>query len=108
MSGLPEFIVVLVTAKDEAEAALILRSLVEKKLAACGNIIRGARSIYRWEGVVHDAVEALVIIKARRDAFAALEAEVGCLHSYSTPEIIALPVVAGSRAYLQWAAEAAI
>ncbi len=94
---------VLVTAKDEAEAARILRSLVEKKLAACGNIIRGSRSIYRWEGVVHDEAEALMIIKARRGAFSALEEEVRRLHSYSTPEILALPVVAGSEAYLKWA-----
>ncbi len=93
---------VFVTAKDEEEAVRLLRALVEKKLAACGNIIRGARSIYRWEGAVHDETEALMIIKTRRGLFSALEEEVRRLHSYSTPEILALPVVAGSEAYLKW------
>ena len=106
MSGAAEFVVVFVTAKDEAEAARILRSLIEKKLAACGNIVRGVRSIYRWEGVVHDEAEALMIIKARRSAFPLLEAEIRRQHSYTTPEILALPVVAGSEAYLKWAGEA--
>jgi len=97
-----ECIVVLVTAKDENEAACIATALVEKKLAACCNIIKGARSIYRWEGAVHDAHETLMIIKTSRELFSPLEAEVKRLHSYSTPEIIALPVVAGSDAYLSW------
>lgn len=97
-----ECIVVLVAAKDEDEAARIAAALVEKRLAACCNIIKGARSIYRWEGAVHDEHEALMFIKTRRELFAALETEVKCLHSYKTPEIIALPVVAGSDAYLSW------
>jgi periplasmic divalent cation tolerance protein len=97
-----EFIVVLVTAKDENEAARIATALVEKKLAACCNITKDARSIYCWEGKLQDEHEALMIIKTRRELFSALEAEVKRLHSYSTPEIIALPVVAGSDAYLNW------
>ena len=95
-------IVVLVTVPGEDEAGRIAAALVGKKLAACCNIIRGARSVYRWEGAVHDEQEALMIIKTRRDLFAALEAEVKSLHTYTTPEIIALPVVAGSDAYLDW------
>lgn len=95
-------IVVLVTVPGEDEAGRIAAALVGKKLAACCNIINAARSIYRWEGAVHDAREALVIIKTRRELFAALEAEIKRLHSYATPEIIALPVVAGSDAYLDW------
>ena len=97
-----ECIVVLVAAKDEDEAARIAAALVEKKLAACCNIIKGARSIYRWEGAVHDEHEALMFIKTRRELFSALEVEVKRLHSYKTPEIIALPIVAGSDAYLSW------
>lgn len=97
-----EYIVVFVTAKDEDEAARIGSVLVDKELAACCNIIKGARSIYRWEGAVHDEHEALMIIKTRRELFSALEAEVKRLHSYNTPEIIALPVTAGSDAYLNW------
>jgi periplasmic divalent cation tolerance protein len=103
-----ECIVVLVAAKDEDEAARIAAALVEKKLAACCNIIKGARSIYRWEGAVHDEHEALLFIKTRRELFASLEAEVKLLHSYSTPEIIALPVVAGSDAYLSWVEKSTI
>ena len=102
MSVVPEYVMVFVTAKDEEEAARLLRALVEKKLAACGNIIRGARSIYRWEGSIHDETEALMIIKTRLGLFSALEEEVRRLHSYSTPEILALPVAAGSEAYLKW------
>ncbi len=97
-----ECIAVLVAAKDEDEAARIAVGLVHKKLAACCNIIKGARSIYRWEGAVHDEHEALMVIKTRRELFSALEAEVKRLHSYSTPEIIALPIIAGSDAYLTW------
>jgi periplasmic divalent cation tolerance protein len=97
-----ECIVVLVTAKDEDEAARIAAALVAKKLAACCNIIKSARSIYHWEGAVHDEQEALMFIKTRRELFSALETEVKRLHSYSTPEIIALPVVAGSDDYLFW------
>jgi periplasmic divalent cation tolerance protein len=95
-------IVVLVTAKDEDEASCIARVLVEKKLAACCNIVSGVRSIYQWEGAIADEREVLMIIKSRRELFASLEAEVRRRHSYSTPEIIALPITAGSEAYLNW------
>jgi periplasmic divalent cation tolerance protein len=97
-----EYIVVLVTAKDEAEAATIARALVEKKLAACCNIVKGVTSIYRWEGKVEQGAETLLMIKTRRSLFGGLEAEIRRLHSYTTPEIIALPVTAGSQAYLDW------
>jgi periplasmic divalent cation tolerance protein len=97
-----EFIVVLTTCKDEDEAARIARVLVEKKLAACCNILKGARSIYVWEGKLQDENEALVLVKTRRSLFHALESEIRSLHSYSNPEIVALPIVAGSDAYLHW------
>jgi periplasmic divalent cation tolerance protein len=97
-----ECIVVLVSAKDEDEAAHIATALADKNLAACCNIIKGVRSIYRWEGVIEDGVEALLVIKSRRELFSALEAEVKRLHSYSTPEIVALPIIEGSEAYLSW------
>ena len=99
---MPDVMVVLVTVPNEAEAVRIATALVDKKLAACCNILKGVRSIYRWEGAVHDEQEALMVIKIRRASFAALEAEVKLLHSYSTPEIIALPIVTGSDAYLNW------
>ena len=97
-----EYIVVLVTAKDENEASGIARVLVDKKLAACCNIVKGVKSIYRWEGAVQEDVEVLMLIKTRRELFDELEAEVKRLHSYTTPEILALPVAAGSHAYLDW------
>ena len=97
-----ECIVVLVTAKDEDEAVRISTALVGKKLAACCNIIKGVRSIYSWEGALQDGHEVLIVIKTRPALFSSLETEVKRLHSYSTPEIIALPVIAGSDAYLNW------
>jgi periplasmic divalent cation tolerance protein len=95
-------IVVLSTCDSEAEAVRIARHLVELRLAACVNILPGARSIYRWKEQVEDAAEWVLAIKSRRDLFAALRAEIERIHSYETPEIIALPVVDGSEAYLAW------
>jgi periplasmic divalent cation tolerance protein len=99
-------IVVLVTCKSKAEARCIVTSLVEKRLAACGNILEWrVTSIYRWNGEVERANEHLVILKSTRRAFAALEREVTRLHSYDVPEIIAVPVAQGSQKYLAWIAE---
>ena len=95
-------IVVLVTAKDEDEAARIGKALVARKLAACCSIIPGARSIYFWDGAVQDEREAVMVIKALAGGFPALEAEIRRLHSYQTPEIIALPVTSASKDYLDW------
>ncbi len=96
------FMVVMVTTKNEEEAALIARSLVDKKLAACCNIVKNVRSIYRWQGKLADDAEVLLIIKTRQPLFQSLSEEVKRLHSYDTPEIIALPIVEGSSSYLNW------
>ena len=99
-------IVVLVTCKSARQAQTIARKLVEQRLAACGNVFEApVRSIYRWKGKVDSAREYLLILKSSRRRFAALEKAVRRLHSYDVPEIIALPVVAGSRAYLGWISE---
>jgi periplasmic divalent cation tolerance protein len=99
-------IVVLVTCGSLREARTIARKLVERRLAACGNVVDApVRSIYRWKGKVESAKEFLLILKSSRRRFSALEAAVQQLHSYDVPEIIALPVSAGSRAYLGWIAE---
>jgi periplasmic divalent cation tolerance protein len=95
-------IVVLSTCDSQEEAVRIARHLVEQRLAACVNILPGARSIYRWKEQVEDAPEWVLAIKSRRDLFAALRAEIEKIHSYETPEIIALPVVDGSETYLAW------
>ena len=95
-------IVVLCTCDSEEQAVLIARRLVEQRLAACVNILPGARSVYRWKEKLEDAVELLLVIKSRRDLFAAVRAEIEKIHSYETPEILALPIVDGSEAYLGW------
>jgi len=101
-----EHIVVLVTCASASEAKKIARALVEHRLAACGNIIEApVRSIYRWKGKVETARECLLILKSSRQRFAALQRAVKELHSYDVPEIIALPIAAGSAEYLNWISE---
>ena len=96
-------IVVLVTCGSAGEARRIARMLVEGRLAACGNILEApVQSIYRWKSKVETAKEYLLIIKTSRRHFAALEKAVKRFHSYDVPEIIALPIVAGSPVYLKW------
>lgn len=99
-------LVVLVTCANPAEARRIARALVHARLAACVNVAGApVRSVYRWKGKVESAREHLLVIKTSRKRFAALEREVRRLHSYEAPEVIALPIAAGSRAYLCWLAE---
>jgi len=95
-------LVVLITAGSADEATAIARALVDERLAACTNLVPGVRSIYRWEGVVHDDPEVLLVAKTRADRFAALARRVAELHSYDVPEVIALPLVAGAARYLDW------
>jgi periplasmic divalent cation tolerance protein len=95
-------LVVLVTAPSAEKAAELARALVEERLAACGNVVPGLRSIYRWEGKVHDDAEALLVLKTTRARFEALRDRVLALHPYEVPEVLALPVEAGSAAYLAW------
>ena len=98
--------VVLVTCGTEEEASRIARALVEERLAACVNIVDApVRSVYRWKGRIETAEERLLLIKTRRGRLKALEAAVKRLHSYETPEMIALPIAEGSRAYLAWVEE---
>ena len=95
--------VVLVTCSSFAEARRIARVVVEARLAACVNILPGAvTSIYRWEGKVKSAKERLLLIKTSRRRLVKLRAEIEKLHSYDVPEFLALPIAAGSPAYLAW------
>jgi periplasmic divalent cation tolerance protein len=99
-------LVVLVTCRSAKEADRIARSLVQKRLAACGNILRSpVRSIYRWKEKIESAREVLLVIKTSRRRFLELQAAIKRLHSYEVPEIIALPIAAGSQSYLSWLAE---
>jgi len=95
-------IVVLVAVGSLDEGRAIAEALVAERLAACVNLIGPIRSIYRWQDEVHDDAEHLLIIKTRRGRFDALERRVVGLHSYDVPEVVALPVTAGSAAYLGW------
>ncbi len=97
-------VVVLVTAPGVDQAARIARALVEERLAACGNVVPGIRSIYRWQGAVQEDQEALLVLKTTRARFEALRARVLAMHPYEVPEVIALPVEAGSARYLAWIA----
>jgi periplasmic divalent cation tolerance protein len=98
-------IVVLITASSEDEAAKIARGLVDAGLAGCVNIIKDIRSIYSWEGKIEDGPEILMIVKTRGTLFDSLMKKVKELHSYTVPEIIALPIIDGSEDYLRWLRE---
>src|SRR5580704_4821195 len=99
-------IVVLVTCGSVREARMIANALVEQKLAACVNILTApVHSIYRWKGKVESAKETLLVIKSTRKRFAALRRAILLLHRYEVPEILALPIAAGSRDYLTWIAD---
>ena len=100
-----ESLVVFVTSGSEEEALKIAHALVEERLAACVNLVSPIRSIYRWEGKICDEKEWLLVIKTQTARFDDLEKRVKALHSYSVPEIIALPIVTGSSSYLNWLEE---
>ena len=99
-------VVILVTTASLREAKNIAKHLVEAKLAACVNISQPVRSIYRWEGKVADEKEFLLLIKSARGLFPQIKAAISKVHSYHTPEIICLPIIDGSRNYLQWLGDA--
>lgn len=98
-------IVVYITASGEEEAVKIARILVEERLAACVNILKDARSIYRWQGKIEDEKESLMIIKTRKELFDPLKKRVKEIHSYTIPEIISLPIIEGSEDYMKWLKE---
>jgi periplasmic divalent cation tolerance protein len=99
-------IIVFMTASNGEEAARLADMLVGAHLAACVQILPEMESVYRWQGKIERAPEVLLLDKTTRSKFEELEREVRALHSYDTPEIIAIPVVAGSAAYLTWLSEA--
>ena len=100
-----EEIIILITAGSSAEATTIARALVDEHLAACVNIVPGVRSLFFWEGVTQEADEVLMICKSRMPLMDSVIDLVRSLHSYTVPEIIALPVAAGLPSYLAWVKE---
>jgi periplasmic divalent cation tolerance protein len=97
-----EKIVVFSNCGSEEEARRIARSLVEARVAACVNIVPGIQSIYQWKGAVQEDSEWMLVIKSTRSLFDQLSAELRKIHSYQVPEVLAIPVVAGSQEYLEW------
>lgn len=100
-----DYISVFITASGEEEAAQIAKALVEARLAACVNIAGNIRSIYRWQGKIEDESEFLMIAKTKTELFDGLREKVKELHSYSVPEIIAIPIIKASNDYLNWLKE---
>ena len=93
----------VITMLPTADAAVTLaRTLVEEKLASCGNLIPAVRSIYRWEDKIQDENEVLLLLKTRSEHFERLKARILELHPYEVPEVLALPVEAGYAGYLEW------
>ena len=103
MSTTPQqYILVFMTAASVDEANRLADMLLDKRLAACVQITREMDSVYRWQGKVERQREVLLIAKTLSSRFAELEREVVKLHSYETPEIVAIPLSAGSAPYLEW------
>lgn len=98
----PGVAVVLTTAATQEDAERLVTSIVEERLAACGNIVPNVVSIYRWEGEVRRESEVMIMFKTERSAVPKLMARVSDLHPYDVPEVLALPVTAGLPSYLMW------
>jgi periplasmic divalent cation tolerance protein len=96
------YLSIYITASSRDEAENIGHHLVKEKLAACVNILPGMQSIYRWEGRIETADETVLIAKTRSELFERLEKRTKELHSYECPCIVAWPITAGHRPYLDW------
>ena len=97
-----DLLLVLTTFANEDDAARVVRALVDERLAACGNLLPGARSIYRWRDGVEDAREVVVLLKTRKQDWPALMSRLHELHPYDTPECIAVRIAAGAPKYMAW------
>jgi periplasmic divalent cation tolerance protein len=98
-------LVALSTVGNAADAQRIGRALVERRLAACVNVVPGITSIYSWKGTIETDAELLLVIKTRREKLEALRAALVELHPYEVPELVAMPVEGGNAAYLEWIGE---
>ena len=98
-------IVILITTISKQEAEAISQALVESRLAACVNISAGVRSIFRWQGAIEHQEEVLMLVKSRSDLLPSIIEVVKRLHSYTVPEVVALPILDGSPDYLAWVDE---
>ena len=96
------YLVVLTNLPDRDAGLALARALVERRLAACVNVLAGCRSVYRWQGSIESADEVPVLIKTRASLYARVEQTIRELHPYELPEVVALPIAAGFGAYLDW------
>ena len=101
-----EALIVFTTFANENEAATVARVLVEERLVACANLLPGARSLYRWRGEVKDEREVVVLLKTRKQDWPALISRLHELHSFDTPECVAVRIAAGAPRYMAWLEEA--
>ncbi len=99
------FRVVISTAGTEEEGARIAKSLLERKLCACVNLVPKVRSFYRWEGAIQDDAEVLLIMKTTKEKLQRLSEHLAEIHSYNVPEVLAVAVDQGRASYLEWLAE---
>ena len=100
-----EMVLVLTTVPDRASGERLAGTLVDERTAACGSLVDGVTSIYRWQGVLEKGSELLLLLKTRRELVPELFARVAQLHPYEVPELVALPVDAVSNAYSRWVRE---
>ncbi|MBV9304294.1 MAG: divalent-cation tolerance protein CutA [Acidobacteriaceae bacterium] len=98
-------VVVLCTCGKENEALKIANAVIEERLAACANVLPPLQSVYRWQDKIETAQEILILIKTTREHFPAVRDRLAELHTYDTPEIVALPIIDGSEKYLAWLRE---
>ena len=100
-----EILIVLTNLPDRASAVKLAQALVDRRLAACVNVLAECTSVYRWKGAVESAAEVPVLVKTRVARYGEVEAAIRELHPYELPEIVALPVAHGHDDYLRWVAE---
>ncbi|MBC7790661.1 MAG: divalent-cation tolerance protein CutA [Anaerolineae bacterium] len=97
-----EAVVVLTTVASPDDAHSLVRGLLERRLIACGTILPSARSLYRWEGKILDEQETVILVKTREALVGELKEAFAEMHPYQVPELLALPVTAGMKKYLDW------
>lgn len=95
-------VVVLTTVASEEEGLKLVRALLDQRVIACGTLLPGARSLYRWEGKIADEREVVILLKTRSGTVSALEKAFGELHPYKVPELLVLSVDAGLEKYISW------
>lgn len=98
-------LLVTTTLPDRGAAVALARALVERRLAACVQVLDGCASVYRWQGAVEESAEVVVLVKTRAARYEELERAIRARHPYELPEIVAVPIVRGLTDYLEWVAE---